>query len=75
MGSEPVLPKGTLAILKNSGKLVGRVAINPHRLLPGEGFNFVVEYGHKILPGGYRAMVSFVHQGGVQTNSIEFEVQ
>jgi len=74
-GPEPVIPKGTLAILKNSGELVGRVAIQPHRLLPGEEFDYAVEYPHNLRPGKYRAMVSLEHEGGVQTSNIEFEVR
>jgi len=74
-GLEPVVTHGTLAILKSSGELIGRVAIDSHRLLPGERFNFVVEYPHNILRGQYRAMMSFAHDGGVQTSSVEFQVQ
>ena len=29
-GQEPAIPKGTLAILKSSGELIGRVAIQSH---------------------------------------------
>jgi hypothetical protein len=74
-GREPAVPKGTLAILRGTGELVGRVAIQPHRLLPGEKFNCAVEYSHNLRPGKYRAMVSFVHEGGLQTNSVEFQIQ
>jgi hypothetical protein len=73
-GQEPAIPKGTLAVLKSSGELVGRVGIEPHRLLPGEKFNCEVEYPHSLRPGKYRAMVSIQHEGGVQTSSIEFQV-
>jgi hypothetical protein len=73
-GQEPAIPKGTLAVLKSSGELIGRVPIEPHRLLPGEKFNCEVEYPHSLRPGKYRAMVSIQHEGGVQTSSIEFQV-
>lgn len=73
-GSEPAIPRGTLAILRSSGELVGRVAIQPHRLLPGEEYNCAAEYPHNLQPGKYRAMVSIQHEGGVQTGSIEFQV-
>jgi hypothetical protein len=74
-GSEPVVTKGTLAILKSSGELIGRVAIEPHRLLPGEKFDSAVEYPQNIQHGRYRAFISFVHEGGVQTSNVEFQVQ
>jgi hypothetical protein len=74
-GSEPLVPKGTLAILDDeSGKLMGRVAIDPHRLLPGEEFNCAVEYPSNLRTGHYRAMLSIEDEGGVQTNSVKFNV-
>jgi hypothetical protein len=73
-GKEPAVPKGTLAILKSSGELIGRVAIQPHRLLPGERFNCEMEYPHSLRAGKYRAMMSIQHEGGVQTSSIEFQI-
>lgn len=73
-GEEPLIPKGTLAILKTSGELIGRVAIEPHRLLPGEEFKYAVDYPRTLMPGKYRAMVSLEHEGGVKTSSIEFQV-
>ncbi len=73
-GQEPAIPKGTLAILKSSGELVGRVVVQPHRLLPGEKFNCEVEYPHSLRPGKYRAMISLQHEGGVQTSSAEFQI-
>ena len=46
-----------------------------HRLLPGEEFDYAVEYPHNLRPGKYRAMMSLEHEGGVQTSNIEFEVR
>jgi hypothetical protein len=74
-GAEPVIPKGTLAILdERSGRLVGRVAIEPHRLLPGEKFDCAVEYSNGLKSGHYRAMTSFEDEGEVQTSSVTFEI-
>jgi hypothetical protein len=73
-GPEPVVPKGTLAILKASGELVARVPIESHRLLPGERFKYAIECPHTLRPGRYRGLVSFAYEGGVQTTSMEFEV-
>ena len=75
VGQEPAIPRGILAILRSSGGLVGRVAMEPHRLLPGEKFKFTAEYPHTIRPGQYRAMMSFEYGSGVQTSSIELRVQ
>jgi hypothetical protein len=73
-GAEPVIPKGTLAILRASGELVARVPVEPHRLLPGEKFNCLIEYPHTLRPGKYRGLVSFAYEGGVQTSNIDFQV-
>jgi hypothetical protein len=73
-GSEPVIPKGTLAILKASGELVARVPIEPHRLLPGERFNCAIEYSHTLPPGDYRGLLSLAYEGRVQTSRIQFQV-
>lgn len=74
-GSEPVVTKGTLAILKSSGELIGRVPIESHRLLPGEKFESVIEYPRYLQPGRYCAMMSVVHDGEVHTSSVEFQAQ
>jgi hypothetical protein len=73
-GSEPVVTHGTLAILRVSGELVGRVSIEPHRLLPGEKFDCPAAYTRSLAGGRYRAMMSLEHEGGVQTRTIEFTV-
>jgi methionine-rich copper-binding protein CopC len=73
-GSEPVVPQGTLAILKTSGELVAKVPIEPHRLLPGEKFKYAIECSHTLRPGKYRGLVSFAYEGRVQTTSVDFEV-
>ena len=74
-GQEPAIPRGTLAILKSSGELVGRVTIPAHRLLPGEKFDCAVEYPHTLRSGKYRAMMSIQHEGGVQSSGLEFQVE
>ncbi len=74
-GQEPAVPRGTLAILKSTGQLVGRVAIEPHRLLPGEGFNCEIEYPHGLRTGKYHAMISIQHEGGVESRGLDFEIE
>jgi hypothetical protein len=74
IGQEPVVAHGTLAILRRTGRLIGRVAIPLHRLLPGETFDCTAEYPRNLSAGSYRAMMSLEYEGGVQTRSVEFEV-
>jgi hypothetical protein len=74
-GHEPAIPKGSMAILSSVGKLVGRVPIESHRLLPGEHFNFAVEYPHALKGGDYRAMLAFeADDGNVHTTNVAFAV-
>lgn len=66
-GIEPVLPKGTMALLNSSGKLVGRAQFEPLRLLPGERSVFRTNSPAILPPGRYR-VVSVFEYGGVTTN-------
>jgi hypothetical protein len=73
-GSEPVVPKGTLALVNSSGTLVGKVPIAPQRLLPGEAIDFSAEYLRPLKPGKYRALISMKDEAGLITASSEFVV-
>jgi hypothetical protein len=66
-GIEPVLPKGTMALLSSSGKLVGKAQFQPQRLLPGERTVFRTSSPAVLPPGRYR-VVSVFEFGGVSTN-------
>ena len=74
-GSEPVIPKGVVAVLNSTGKLMGKVPLNPMRLLPGERLQFKAEYPSTLRRGRYRALISLEHDGGVLTTSSEFDIQ
>jgi hypothetical protein len=73
-GTEPVIPKGMLAILNSSGSLVGKVAVQGRRLLPGEQADFKTDYPMPLKPGKYRALTSMKYEGGVLTTSADFVV-
>jgi hypothetical protein len=73
-GTEPVIPKGTLALLDSAGNLVGKVQIAPQRLLPGEQRDFKAEYLRRLKPGRYRALISLKHEAGLLTTSSDFAV-
>jgi hypothetical protein len=66
-GTEPVLPKGTMALLNPSGKLVGKAQFQARRLLPGERDVFKTSSPAVLPPGRYR-VVSVFEFGGVSTN-------
>ncbi|HEX4488918.1 MAG TPA: hypothetical protein VH088_21770 [Terriglobales bacterium] len=73
-GSEPVIPKGILAILNSAGGLVGKVAVSGQRLLPGETVAFKTDYPMPLKPGKYRALTSMKYEGKVLTTSADFVV-
>ena len=74
-GNEPVIPKGVVAILNSTGKLVGKVPVEAMRLLPGERLEFKAEYPSTLQSGKYRALMTLEHDGTVLTTSSEFEIQ
>ncbi|HYX53916.1 MAG TPA: hypothetical protein VE783_10740 [Candidatus Limnocylindrales bacterium] len=74
VGSEPVLPEGTAAVLNAKGNLMGKTTFPQQRLLPGERLEFSAEYPDQLQPGDYRALCSFQYEGKVLTNTAEFKV-
>ena len=73
-GSEPIVPKGTVAILNDSGKLVGKATFDAQRLLPGERLVFAATNPMALRPGHYRAVSSFQYEGKVLSSAGEFTV-
>ena len=73
-GSEPVIPKGVIAILNASGKRVARAPFRPQRLLPGERLIFAATNPVQLAPGPYRTLSSFEFEGKVLTSAGEFTI-
>ncbi|HET7871117.1 MAG TPA: hypothetical protein VFL42_01310 [Terriglobales bacterium] len=74
LGTEPVLPEGTAAILDAKGALVGKAPVSPQRLLPGERQEFIADYPEQLPPGAYRVLCSFQFEGKTLTTQAEFKV-
>ena len=74
-GTEPALLEGTAVVLNASGILVGRMAFQSQRLLPGERLEFAAEYAEQLPPGGYRTLCSFQFEGKTLTTDAAFQVQ
>lgn len=74
-GTEPMVATGMLAVLDAGGAMVGKQAIPPWRLLPGERTDMRVEYAGELPPGRYRAMVTFDLTDKTLTSSAEFSVK
>jgi hypothetical protein len=73
-GREVVVPKGAVAILDESGRLVSKAVFDPKRLLPGERLLFTAPNPSQLKPGHYRAVSSFEYEGKVITATGEFSV-
>jgi hypothetical protein len=77
VGAEPVVANGAAALLNDAGALVGKVPVEPQRLMPGERLAFRVEYPALLAPGRYRAILSLEyddHARKVLTRAAEFAV-
>lgn len=74
-GSEPVLAHGAAVILDDAGRVVGRLAFDDRRLLPGERGAVSAEYAGQLAPGRYRAVSTFEYEGRTTTRTAEFEVR
>jgi hypothetical protein len=73
-GAEPVVPKGVIVILNDSGKRVSKAPFSPQRLLPGERLIFAASNPAQLLPGRYRTLSSFEFEGKILTNAGEFTI-
>ena len=77
VGAEPVVASGAAALLDASGTLVGKVPVEPQRLMPGERLAFKAEYPDLLPPGRYRGILSLQyddHARKVLTRAAEFAV-
>jgi hypothetical protein len=77
IGAEPVVASGAVALLNQAGVLVGKIPIEPQRLMPGERLPFRSEYPALLASGSYRAVLSLEyddHQRKVLTRTAEFSV-
>ena len=74
-GSEPLVARGVMAIVDARGTLVGRSALQPHRLMPGESAVLGAEYAGELDPGKYRVLVTYDYEGQTLTRTAELEVR
>ncbi len=77
VGDEPVVASGAAAFLAAKGALVGKVPVEPQRLMPGERLAFGAEYPALLPPGRYRVVLSLEyddHLHKVLTRTVDFAV-
>lgn len=75
VGPEPTRIHGIAALLDNQGKLVGKAAFTPKRLLPGERNPLHAEFAGTLATGRYRVFCSLEYSGVVETRTVELVVQ
>jgi hypothetical protein len=73
-GAEPVVPKGIIVILNESGKRVAKAPFKTQRLLPGERLVFAATNPARLAPGHYRTLSSFEFERRVFTSAGEFTI-
>jgi len=74
-GSEPLVAKGMLAVIGADGRIAGKAALAPRRLLPGERASLGAQYGAELSPGRYRVLVTYDYEGRSSTQSAEVTIQ
>ena len=74
-GREPFVAKGVMAVLDANGTLVGKSALPPHRLIPGESAKLGGEYAGELDPGRYRVFVTYDYDGRSVSQSAEVEIR
>jgi hypothetical protein len=74
-GSEPVVPKGVIAVTNERGGLVARVPVTGTRLLPGESSEFTAEHPGLPKTGKYKAMLLMQHESALFSNAAEFTIK
>jgi hypothetical protein len=74
-GSDPVVPKGVIAVTNESGAFVARLPVWGQRLLPGESLEFTAEHPGLLKPGKYRAMLLLENESAFFSNAAEFTIK
>ena len=74
-GREPLVATGVMAVVNDKGALIGKSALAPRRLLPGESTEISGQYGGELDPGKYRVYVTYDYEGKTLTKSAEVVVR
>lgn len=74
-GSDPVVPKGVLAVTNENGSLVARLLLSGQRLLPGETMEFTAEHAGLLKSGKYHVVSLMENESAFFSNSAEFTIQ
>jgi hypothetical protein len=73
-GSEPAIARGAAAIITSSGTIVGKLALTPRRVLPGEHAALQADYAAQLAHGHYRVIATVESAQRSWTRSAELTV-
>jgi hypothetical protein len=73
-GDEPIIVRGAYAVVAASGAFVGKVALKPNRLLPGEHDVLEADYPGELGAGTYRIIATLESGSRSWTRSSELTV-
>lgn len=74
-GDVHLFPKGTLVLMDKNHKLVGHIAFEKQRLLPGEDRDVTLKYGGDLKPGEYQGILTIDYgEAGATVKSVTFTV-
>jgi len=74
-GREPLVARGVLALIGADGRVAGKAALAPRRLLPGERAELATDYAGEIPPGHYRVLVTYEYEGRNLMQSAEVDIR
>jgi hypothetical protein len=74
-GSDPLVPKGAVAIMNAKGTVVARLPVAGQRLLPGESMDFTAERPSLPKAGKYKALFLLQQEHTVFSNEGEFTIE
>jgi hypothetical protein len=73
-GSEPAIVRGAAVILDAGGAVVGKLALEPRRLLPGERGELRADHAGELRPGRYRVIATIEGAWRSWTRTAELEI-
>jgi hypothetical protein len=74
-GTEPAVVRGAAAIIAATGALVGKVALDSRRLLPGERTVLRADYAGELSPGSYRVIATIESAQQSWTRTTELNIR
>lgn len=73
-GSEPTIVRAAAAIIASNGTLIGKLALDPRRLLPGEQTVLSADYPGELASGSYRIVATVESAKRAWTRTAELVV-